>query len=93
MPGIRPAATPGGLNRTTLELPTASSPPPLGRWLAAGTPIGEPYPCACDREHHYRDIVRVDCRCYGLLPDPPPGCCALRFKVAPRAQSTLSGRA
>jgi hypothetical protein len=67
----------------------------LGRWLIAGTPIDEPYPCRCKG----RSCVPRQCPCTGR-PDPEAGggdsrrCCGSRYPAeSAAARRVLAGGA
>lgn len=52
-----------------------------GRWIIAGTPITEPYPCRCG-EAKYGKCRPAFCPC-AARPDPPaPECCGHRTTPA-----------
>lgn len=54
---------------------TEQGKPATGRWLIAGTPASEPYPCRC-AERLYDRCSAAFCPCSGR-PDPQgPACCA-----------------
>jgi hypothetical protein len=69
----------------------------LGRWLIAGTPIGEPYPCRC--RNAGRCSAPRQCPCTGR-PDPEAGngdptrCCGFRYpEGSEKARQVLAGGA
>lgn len=62
----------GGRGKTTTKHTLA----PVGVWLAAGTRIGEPYPCRCDLTGRPSCTSRR-CPCWGSAPRPDvTGCCS-----------------
>lgn len=69
----------------------------VGRWLIAGTPIDEPYPCRC--RNAGRCYSPRQCPCTGR-PDPEAGggdpqrCCGFRYPAGdPRTARVLDGGA
>lgn len=81
MPGIRPAATAGAHNRTSLPLPEQADPAGIvGVWAVAGTLVADRYPCACVREGHWNRPVSAWCDCVGRtdLGELAAQCCATR---------------
>jgi hypothetical protein len=56
----------------------------ITRWVIAGTPIDEPYPCRCQAEFHFlqpHPCHPKDCAGVGRtdLDAVTPGCCAVRY--------------
>lgn len=69
-----------------------------GRWVIAGTPLGQPYPCRCELAAR-RPCSPVYCPCAGRvdLAHVPAGCCGHRVRphhaaAAARAESTKRRR-
>jgi hypothetical protein len=62
-------------NRHVVVAPTGMA----MRWLIAGTPVTEPYPCRCD-ERKFSKCSPQYCPCAGrvdALGEMPASCCAL----------------
>jgi hypothetical protein len=56
----------------------------MSRWIIAGTPTDEAYPCRCftDRKPWVKECSAAWCPCAGRTDPQGPACCGHRFSPA-----------
>jgi len=76
------------------ETPRHTPPATAGgvpRWIIAGTPVDQPYPCACGKGKYAR-CSPMWCSCAGRTDPPSSRCCGTRYSAEDAARAAAEYR-